>query len=111
MPVVRPAAREPIAWPLPNIATRVELAPPPVWAAPDPEWLMSITIAPLRLVPVSWGPPVVVRSPWGPPGVSLTPTETSTVAGSRRLGRRYVWACGLAAAAVVGVLAAAASNL
>ena len=107
-PALRPAARAPISWPLPDRATRVELPAPAVWAAPDPQWLMSITIAPLRLAPVSWGPPVVVRSPWGPP--TLSPSDSAST-GTRRLGRRRVWAWGLAAAGVIGAVAAVVANL
>ena len=107
VPTARIAARAPIAWPLPNIATRVDLAPPTVWRAPNPELLMSITIAPLRFVPISWAPPVMVRSPWGPPVDASTTADLSGENAKRRFSVRRVWAIGLAAAAAIGLAAAA----
>ena len=107
VPTARIAAREPIVWPLPNLATRVDLAPPPVWRAPNPELLMSITIAPLRFVPISWAPPVMVRSPWGPPVDASTTADRSESTAEHRFAPRRVWAIGLAAAAAIGLAAAA----
>jgi hypothetical protein len=107
VPTARIAAREPVAWPMPNITTRVELAPPPVWRAPNPELLMSITIAPLRFVPISWAPPVMVHSPWGPPIDASTTADPSDGVTARRFAPRRVWAVGVAAAAAIGLAAAA----
>ena len=109
----RVAPRTPTTWVPPDIATRVDLPAPAVWEAPNPELLLSITIAPLRLTPVSWGPPVVVQSPWGPPvldrlgraaGVAVDPSADRTAAtepaGAGRLRRTRALAFGLATTAV-----------
>jgi hypothetical protein len=97
---------------MPNIATRVDLPALPVWGAPDPELLLSLSIAPLRLAPTSWAPPVVVRSPWGPPAVApLTVDDRSNATSSPRFAARRIWAYGLAATAAVVAVAAVAANL
>ena len=112
VPTARIAPREPMAWPLPNLSTRVELPSPPVWAAPNPELLLSLSIAPLRFAPISWGPPVVVRSPWSPPAVASTLTDdASDVRRPARFGARRIWAYGLAASAAVVAVVAVAANL
>ncbi len=67
-------------WGLPLVSTRVELPAPLVWPAPDPELLMSITIAPLRLAPVSWSPPAIRRSTWAAPVPKLDSYDAVTAA-------------------------------
>lgn len=76
-----PTAPRP-AWGLPLVSTRVELPAPPLWAAPDPELLMTLSMAPLRLAPVSWNPPTIVRSPWAPPVPRLDSYGASAVPAS-----------------------------
>ncbi len=101
IPVGRVTLPKPVAWPMPNIATRVEMPPPAIWRAPDPELLLSITIAPLRFLPVSWGPPDVVESPWGPPVLRDTDDAVGAdLAGARRFRRPRALAFGFATAAV-----------
>jgi hypothetical protein len=94
-------------WDAPNIATRVDMPPPAIWAAPNPDLLLSITIAPLRFVPVTWGPPVVVQSPWGPPVLDmndhLVDTEPAHVHRSRRT-RALAFGLATAAAAVASTI-------
>ncbi|MET0908969.1 MAG: hypothetical protein ABWZ99_05820 [Ilumatobacteraceae bacterium] len=107
VPVGRVTMPKPVTWAAPKIATRVEMPPPAIWAAPDPELLLSITIAPLRFVPVSWSPPEVIISPWGPPPLVTDDEVASTAAASSaRFARPRAVAYGLAAAAVaVGTFA------
>jgi hypothetical protein len=78
----------------------------------DPELLLSLSIAPLRFVPISWGPPVVVRSPWAPPPhAPLTVDDRPNPTSSPRFAARRIWAFGLAATAAVVAAAALAANL
>ncbi len=123
VPVVRaPQARSmtlaPTAWPSPRISTWVDLPAPSPWPAPDPELLLSITIAPLRFAPVSWAPPTVITSPWGPPESSNAPTIRSTVVPSNALEpaarprrRRVALALMAVAAAGLGTVAAVIVSL
>ena len=110
--VVAPAAPA-HDWGLPLVASRVDLPAPLVWAAPDPELLMSITIAPLRLAPVSWGPPAIRRSVWAAPVPKLDSYDAvnaATTSGTARAsesaprsGRARSMAYTLAAVAAAGV--------
>ena len=103
-PIGRVTLPKPVTWPVPNVATRVDLPPPAIWGAPNPELLLSITIAPLRFLPVSWGPPEFVQSPWAPPAIDLTSdsADADTV-GRARSGRPRALAFGLAAATAMTV--------
>ncbi len=107
---VRAAETAP-AWAPPVISTRVELPAPAVWPAPDPALLYSLTIAPLRLAPVSWAPPTLTRSPWSapvpaldafaPPHDTFEPGHTDRDRSTPRRGHSFAYAlAGLAAAAV-----------
>ena len=99
-----------VAWAAPRMSTRVELPPPPLWSPPNPELLLSITIAPLRFAPVSWGPPIVVVSPWGPPAVRVDGLDHVGVAdaGTTRpwFRRPRALAFGVAAVSVVALIVA-----
>jgi hypothetical protein len=113
-PQTRSVTLAPAAWPAPRISTWVDLPAPSPWAAPDPELLLSITIAPLRFAPVSWAPPTVITSPWGPPVLSTPSTNranitTETAARPRR--RRFALAMMALAAAGLGTVAAVIVNL